>query len=360
MKIFGTAKSVAVLTIAGAIALGLAVAPASADMKKREFTVVGTWGFLDHWKEREGPFWKERLPKLSGGKLTANAKSQTELGMSGFEVMRLLKLGVYDAVHGVTTYVAQDSPAIEGADLAGVIQDLPTYRRANEAYRDVLAREFEEKYNAKLLMLYAWPSQQLFCNLGDKSIKTYGLDKLKGKKIRTYSTTLGDFIEGVGGSAVTIAFAEVVPALQKGVADCGLTGTLPAYNAKWYQVVTHNIRIRLGYASSFLAMNLKLWNDLDAETKALFKKELAVLEEEMWVATAKNDQRGMDCNAAGPCDKAVGGMVPIEPTMADKAILKDVVENFVLKRWAKRCGTQKCLDEWNATIGKISGMKASM
>ncbi|MEL0114265.1 MAG: hypothetical protein VW835_21260, partial [Rickettsiales bacterium] len=189
-------------------AVAFAAQPAVAEMQKKEFKVVGTWSFLDHWKEREGPFWKERLPKLSGGKLTANAKSQTELGLSGFEIMRLLKLGVYDAVHGVTTYVAQDSPAIEGADLAGVIQDLGVYRKANEAYRDILSREFEEKYGAKLLMIYAWPSQQLWCNLGDKSIKTYGLDQLKGKKIRTYSTTLGDFIEGVGGSAVTIAFAE--------------------------------------------------------------------------------------------------------------------------------------------------------
>jgi TRAP-type C4-dicarboxylate transport system substrate-binding protein len=360
MKKFGILRPLVAGAIAGAMALGLAVAPASADMKKREFKVVGTWGFLDHWKEREGPFWKERLPKLSGGALTANAKSQTELGLSGFEIMRLLKLGVFDAVHGVTTYVAQDSPAIEGADLSGVIQDLGTYRKANEAYRGILAREFEQKYGAKLLMIYAWPSQQLWCNLGDKSIKEYGLHQLKGKKIRTYSTTLGDYIEGVGGSAVTIAFAEVVPALQKGVADCGLTGTLPAYNAKWYQVVTHNIRIRLGYASSFLAMNLKLWNSLDKDTQALFNRELPKLEEEMWVATAKNDQRGMDCNASGPCDGPTGGMIPIEPTAADKAMLKDVVENVVLKRWAKRCGTQKCIDEWNATIGKIAGMKASM
>ena len=131
--------------------------------------------------------------------------------------------------------------------------------------------------------------------------------------------------------------------------DCGLTGTLPAYNAKWWQVVTHNIRIRLGYASSFLAFNLKTWNSLDDETKALFKRELPKLEEEMWVATAKNDQRGMDRNASGPCkdssgkDLLTGGMIPIEPTDADKAKLKEVVENFVLKRWAKRCGTQKCV-----------------
>ena len=214
--------------------------------------------------------------------------------------MRLLKLGVYDAVHGVTTYVAQDSPAIEGADLAGVIQDLQVYRQANEAYRGVLEREFEEKYGAKLLMIYGWPSQQLWCNLGDKSIKTYGLDKLKVRRfvpIARHSVT----------SSKALAAARLrlhLPrsfGLQKGVADCGLTGTLPAYNAKWWQVVTHNIRIRLGYASSFLAFNLKTWNSLDDETKALFKRELPKLEEEMWVATAKNDQRGMDCNASGPC-----------------------------------------------------------
>ena len=345
----------------GALAFAAAAGPASAQLDEKEFKVVGTWSFLDHWKEREGPFWNERVPELSGGKLTANAKSQTELGLSGFEIMRLLKLGVFDAVHGVTTYVAQDSPMIEGADLAGVIQDLGLYREANESYRAILEREFETKYGAKLLMIYAWPSQQLWCNLGDKSITEYSLDNLEGKKIRTYSTTLGDFIEGVGGSAVTIAFAEVVPALQKGVADCGLTGTLPAYNAKWWQVVTHNIRIRLGYASSFLAMNIDVWNSLSPETQAFFQEHLATLEEEMWVATAANDQRGMDCNASGPCDVGEpGGMVPIEPTDADKAKLKEVVENFVLKRWANRCGTQQCVDEWNATIGKISGMTAAL
>ena len=107
------------LAMAGAVALGLAVGggAAQAELKEKKFTVVGTWGFLDHWKEREGPFWNETLPKVSGGKYTANAKSQTEVGLSGFEIMKLLKIGTYDAVHGVTGYVAQDSPAIEGADL---------------------------------------------------------------------------------------------------------------------------------------------------------------------------------------------------------------------------------------------------
>jgi len=275
--------------------------------------------------------------------------------------MKLLKIGTYDAVHGVTGYVAQDSPAIEGADLAGVFQDIATYEQALNAYEPIIAREFNDKYNSKLLLLYAWPSQQFFCNLGDRSNTNVSLADLKGKKIRTYSTTLGDVIEGVGGSAVTIAFAEVVPALQKGVADCGVTGTLPAYNAKWWQVVTHNIRVRLGYASSFLAMNNKAWKGLGAEGQKLMSDQMKPLYADMWKATRANDQRGMDCNAQGPCDLGKSGnMTAIEVAGADKDKLKDVVENVVVARWAKRCGTQKCVDEWNKTLGKMAGLTAKL
>ncbi|HUS97910.1 MAG TPA: TRAP transporter substrate-binding protein [Hyphomicrobiaceae bacterium] len=346
----------------GSMALAATVMTAAAlpnqafAVDKKEFKVVGTWGNLQLWKEHEKRFWEKVLPELSGGKLTANAKPYTELGLSGYEVVRLLKLGAYDAVHAVTTYAAQDAPALEGVDLAGVIQDFPTYRKAIDAYRPIIARELKAKYNAKLLMMYSFPSQQLWCNLkpGDDA----SLKGLKGKKIRTYSTTLGDFIEGLGASAVTLAFAEVVPALQKGVADCGITGTGPAYSAKWWQVVTHNIRVRLGYAATFMAVNHKVWDSLSADTKAMIEKGAAQVENEMWAATTKADQEGMDCNAAGPCPHGKpGGMKPIESTAADKEQLKGIVQNFVLKRFAKRCG-KKCAEEWNATVGKVAGVSA--
>jgi hypothetical protein len=191
------------------------------------------------------------------------------------------------------------------------------------------------------------------------SITKVSLKDLAGKKIRTYSRTLGDFIEGLNASAVTIAFAEVVPALQKGVADCGITGTMPAYNAKWWQVVTHNIRIRVGYAATFTAINMDTWNGLNADTQNLIMSEGKKMEDDLWVFEKTLDQKGMDCNASGPCDKGEpGGMIPITPSGADQAMLEDIAENVVLKRWAKRCGA-KCAEEWNATIGKIVGMTAT-
>ena len=350
------------LFMAAAFATGIfaAVPQANAEIQKYHFEVVGTWGFLENWKRFESKFWNEQLPKASGGKLTANAKPYTELGIKGFEIMSGLKKGAFDGVHALTSYSAKASPALEGIDLAGVIQDFPTYRKAVTAYRPILEREIAEKYNAKLLNVYTFPSQQLWCNLKDRNIKDVSLKDLAGKKIRTYSRTLGDFIEGLNASAVTIAFAEVVPALQKGVADCGITGTMPAYNAKWYQVVTHNIRVRVGYAATFTAINMDTWKSLNTDTQNLILSEAKKMEDEIWAFTTTLDQLGMDCNASGPCSAGeTGNMVPITPSAADQAMLQDLAENVVLKRWAERCGAV-CAKEWNDTVGKVVGMKAPL
>jgi len=336
-----------------------AVTPAVADgIDAKEFAVVGTWGNLGNWKDHESRLWEKILPEASEGKITANAKPYTELGLSGFEVVKLLKLGSYDAVHALTTYTSQDSPALEGIDLAGVFQDFETYRKALEAYEPIIRRELRDKYNAELIMLYTFPSQQLWCTLGEGDDGS--LDSLAGKKIRTYSTSLGDFIEGLEASAVTLAFAEVVPALQKGVADCGITGTGPAYNAKWWQVVTHNIQVKLGYAATFMAVNGDIWDGLSEETRTLIQENAAEVENEIWDEIVANDAMALACNAAGPCDWGEpGGMTPIAPSEADEAKLKDIVENFVLKRFAERCG-KECAEEWNATMGDIAGIKAPL
>ena len=52
-------------------------------------------------------------------------------------------------------------------------------------------------------------------------------------------------------------------------------------------------------------------------------------------------------------------MIPIEASDADRAQLKVIVRDFVLKRWVERCGKQ-CAVDWDNTIGKVLGMKAEM
>ncbi len=66
---------------------------------------------------------------------------------------------------------------------------------------------------------------------------------------------------------MTIAFGEVVPALEKGVADCGITGTMPGYKAKWGEVVDTLFRLPVGYTIGIWAVNLNTWNKLSQPTK---------------------------------------------------------------------------------------------
>ena len=103
--------------IVGSSGMAAAQAPANLDTKK--FNVVGTWNFLNINKVVEAPFWNEQLGKDSGGKLTGNIKSITELNLKGTEVLRLLKTGIYDVAHALPIYVDDGAAVFEASDLSG-------------------------------------------------------------------------------------------------------------------------------------------------------------------------------------------------------------------------------------------------
>ncbi|MNW21261.1 hypothetical protein D3C71_2220720 [compost metagenome] len=51
-------------------------------------------------------------------------------------------------------------------------------------------------------------------------------------------------------------------------------------------------------------------------------------------------------------------MVLVQPSDADRALLKKIANEAVLPKWAARCSAQ-CVKDFNATIGKTLGLTAS-
>ena len=345
-------KTIAATAVGASLMAGSAFA---ADVSKQDFKMVGTWSFTTHYKEIEQPFFSKTITEASGGKIKVDIKSITELNLKGFEIVDLTRKGVYDIVAGVIAYVASKSPELEGMDLAGVNPNFDDAKNGANAYREIATREFERKYGVKLLGLFGYPSQQFWCS---KPVEK--LADLKGLKVRVYGSSLGDFVKGVDGIPVTIAFGEVVPALQKGVADCGITGTLPAYDAKWREVVTHVYKAGLGWAPSFVAMNLRRWRSLDKPTQDFLLKQFKTFEDKAWDGMKENDEQGFICNTGqgGKCRFGETGKIKlVVPNAEDSKKLKQVAQDYVLASWAKRCGA-KCVKEWNATIGKVVGLTA--
>ncbi len=341
------------IALAGALTMTAALPSVAAD-QPTVIKAVGTWGNLTNYQKHEGPFWNERIAEASGGQIIGEIKPQTELGLKGFEIMRLVKNGVFDFAFGLPGYVAAENAVFEGADLSSVTQDIETERQVADAYFSVLEKSFAEIYNAKLLMLYPFPSQTLWCNA-----EINGIEDLNGKKIRVYATSLGDFVEGAGGTSVTIPFAEVIPALEKGVADCGITGTMSAYKANWHQVATHAYTLRVGWGLAFGAMNMDKWNALSPEQQEILTTEIATLTDEMWTETATEDEVAIACITGSECAIGEpGAMTLVEPSDADLEIRDQIANDVVLARWAERCG-EDCAATWNETVGKILGMTAA-
>lgn len=314
---------------------------------------VGTWGNLTNYVKHEGPFWNDHISEATGGQIIGDIKPQTELGLKGFEIMRLVKNGVFDFAFGLPGYVAAENAIFEGADLSTLTQDIDTERKVADAYFPILEKSFADIYNAKLMMLYPFPSQTLWCNA-----EVNGMADLKGKKVRVYATTLGDFVEGVGGTSVTVSFAEVIPALEKGVVDCAITGTMSAYKANWHQVATHAYTLRVGWGLAFGAMNMDKWNSMTADQQATLTKEITALTDKMWAETATEDEIAISCITGGACDIGEpGAMKLVEPSAEDLAMRDTIATDVVLARWAERCG-EECAATWNETVGPILGLTA--
>lgn len=343
------------LALASVVVAGSTAATAQ-DFPKQNFKVVGTWSFLTNWQKNEQPFWTKRIPEVSKGQLTANLQALNELSLKGTELIRLLKLGLFDFVHALPIYIAEDA-VIEGIDIAGVATTFEVARKTTDVYGSILNARFEKTYGGKILNFYTWPTQMFYCNFPIKS-----LADIKGKKVRVQGTSQGDLVEGLGAVGVTIPFGEVVPALQRGTVDCGITGTMPAYKAGWHEVTTHMLNLPVGFTISFSSVSLATWSKLDAPTRALLEKEFKDHTDAWWKVIMDEANEGIACTTGtGNCSVGKPGkLVKVEPSEADFKAIETTMRDVVLKRWAKRCGADAdCIKNWNDTIGKVVNLTAA-
>ncbi len=324
------------------------------DLPRTQFKVIGLNAPTVASIVDEVPFWRETLPKASKGAITADITPLDQMGIDDKTMLRLLRLGVMDFAGMDISKMAGDDPRFEGCDLAGITLDADKARAGCDAYRAVIDRQMQKNWNAKLLAFGGNPPQVFWCRgvLG-------GLADLKGKKVRVFNNTMRDFLSGVGATAVSMAFAEVVPALNNGVVDCGVTGSLSGNTAGWPEVSKSLYPMSLGWSINVMAVNLNTWNRLDKRVQSFLLEQVKAYEDKMWGTLKKATAEADNCNTGKqPCTMgklANITIVPVKPAEAETH--KMLVEGAVLAGWAKRCGAE-CAAEWNNTVGKTLGLRA--
>jgi len=341
-----------VIALASAAAL-FATAAGAADLPELKVKAIGLnsptiVSFAD-----EVPFWNETIPEASGGQITAEFAPIDLAGIKDPQIMRMTTLGVTDFGAGDISKMAGDDPVFEGCDLAGLALDIETARAACEAWAPVMSRVMEEKFNTKLLALGTNPPQVFWCRE-----QLDGLADLQGRKVRVFNKTMADFINAVGGTTVSMPFAEVVPALQRGVVDCAVTGSLSGNTAGWPEVSDYLYPMYMGWSINYQSANLDAWKSWPEEVRQFFTEQFDRFEDKMWATAAKAVADAENCNfGKEPCELGKMAHMELVPvSAADREKHKELMQDVVLVEWGRRCG-KDCAAEWNDTVGQVVGLE---
>jgi TRAP-type C4-dicarboxylate transport system substrate-binding protein len=323
---------------------------AAQDFKPFKLNVVGNVAGIPQSLEIEKPVFNG-LHDKSGGKIDVRYRTYQELGMKGDEMARLASRGSFDIVALLGGYVSGDAPFFIGSDIPGLAPTLDDAKKQSDAYRDVLDKYLQQHLNVKLLTLWPYPLQILYCRGPVTS-----LDDLKGKRIRVHGTALSDLVKGIGGVAVEIPFAEVYTSLQRGVADCAATSTVAGNAQKWYEVSNTMVTLPLGWAISAHVANKDFWNKLEPGARAFLTKQMDAMETMLWDMARDRGDDALSCNMGKTCKFGTKGAMQLyRLTPAELKTVRGLVAGSILRDWAKQCSAnyKPCVAEWNGTIGKV-------
>lgn len=344
-----------------AIAAGMFISAGQAaaqELDETSISYVGSWSSLSLFQNFEQPFWGEHVPEASDGRISTDVTTFDQMGLDGGEVYRLMSDDVIEVTSTVADYAVQDAPELEGLDMPMIAPDVETAREVAEAYRPVLADAFAERYDgAQLLAVVPYPSQMVFCN-----VEIDGLGDLSGKKVRASGRTTAEFLEALGAEGITMSFSEVPGALQRGVIDCAVTGSLSGYSSGWHEVSTHLYALPVGgWDHVVTAMNGDKWQSLSSETQEWLMQEIDEhYEQPVWEAAVEETREGIACLAGeGECTRGEpGDMVLVEATDEDFEDVSRHLEETLLPNWASRVD-QEWVDRWNETVGEVTGLSAA-
>jgi TRAP-type C4-dicarboxylate transport system substrate-binding protein len=340
------------LLAAAALALGVAASHAQAPLKLRVAGNLVASGLLQQQKEQ--PFF-ENFAKISGLPVEIEYKPMDVVGVKDVDGLRVIKSGLFDVVALRMAQASRDDPTLLGPDIVGLSTDFDTARKMWDAWRGPLDQRLQERHGAKLLSVYPFGPQILFCKGAFAS-----LADLKGKKVRVSDQVLAKFMEKLGAIPVTLAFGETQQALERGVADCAITGPSSANSAGWPEVTTHTMPLGFQVAQVAFAINLAKWNSLSADQRTKISEAFRKFEVDAWAYSRELWDDAARCNVGKEC--RIGkkfAMKEVPPTAADRQLVADAVRTVSFPLWAESCDKvyDKCSAVWKQAIGPMVGIK---
>ncbi|WP_153769563.1 TRAP transporter substrate-binding protein [Labrenzia sp. CE80] len=316
-----------------------------------------SWLTQSQQQAAQYPVEMEAINTLDGEGFTINRNEFQALGLNLADALRLAGSGSFQVVTAQVGSAAKDDPFLEGIDLIGVSTDMGELKDAVDAYRDAFNERLSGKFGVKAIAIWPFGPQVFLC--GDE---INDLDDLNGLKVRSFTASMSTLLENLGATPVTLSFPEVYPALQRGVASCGVTSPTSSNTGKWPEVTKSLYPLSVSGSVQAHLVNLDWLNSLSDEEGSAFAAAMTTLEDKLWTLAVETNGIAQACSTGGDCP-ADGIYTSYDMTLApvsdaDKAKVAEIAISKILPEWAAKCEAsyEGCTEIWNKTVGKARGL----
>lgn len=339
--------------VLAAAMFGLVSAPAVAQTSLKVMGQPGATGLIQ--KNYEAPFF-EKLAETTGLDLDVTYTPVDVTGVKDTEQLRIIKNGLFDIISLRLSQVSRDEPTILGLDLVGQNPDYATGKKTIEAFLPVVDKQLQEKFNTKLLGVWPFGPQVLFCEP-----EIAELADLEGNKVRVYDQSLANFVSSVGGTPVPLSFSEVHQALARGVIDCAITGPSSANTASWPEETSYMLPIAFQIAVQGYGINLDTWNKFSPEEQEKLQGAFDTLIDDIWTYSEEIFEDAVRCNVGeDPCETVKQFDLTLVPVSEkDKETIQGALKNISFPAWKEICDkvNPTCSEDWMKTAGAALGFE---
>ena len=294
-------------------------------------------------------YFAPNLEKRTNGKLIMNVSSYPELGLAGPDTLTLVSDGTLEMANIYGGYVGGEMPPIEIQNLWGIYPDRETEFRATIAITPDLEALVRDATGGFVLN-HNWFSGNDLYFFSKEPLAT--LEDFQGLKTRSHSAALSDWIEGIGGDAQFLAFAEVYTALERGILEAAVAGADGGHGQRWYEVTDYLAGPLTSFPSTNNIINGEKWASIPANLQQILVEEGAISElEALRIASIQNEM-----GLAKNLDKGMT-LYEFNDEVNERSLNSSVIEH-VIPAWINRVGStdHRIITVFNEQVGPLVGL----
>jgi TRAP-type C4-dicarboxylate transport system substrate-binding protein len=248
----------------------------------------------------------------------------------------------------------QKEPGLGGLDLPAMNPDFETARRVADAYTPVLDRYLQKTYGARLLGVWSFGPQVLFCK--DPIAR---LSDIRGRKVRVASPSLAQTIDVIGGTAVTLPFGDTKEALRLGLVNCAVTSTASADFADWGAHTNYYVPLVLQFGFNGYVISNRKWNSLTDDQQQRLSQAFSRYVDNIWNYSKQRQKEAEACLTEGPClSRPPRGLQRVPVSSQDMGRLQQISRQVALPSWLELCEREHpgCGQDWNQSVGPLTAL----